>query len=483
MKGFIQSKVKVFFTSAVLALAVCFPSASQQYFNQYRLTPEEEAMIAEEAAIASGNANPENSVMSSQSFIHWGKGTFSSSVDLDIQKAGIVIPSGKASAVDRIQMNLPKLIKNPLLSIYVDDVNTLGDLVLSGTITLEELTILISQGKQTPPVFASGGEKLQTQHSLQLQNIGALLVKHKTPYTPQQPITRVASRAYSGIIIDARGTLPVKNEFISSKVSPCLFPKVYTEDMDLLYERNMVDANVAIQTGIVQYGSSDKPADYKSRVGSDPLWITARAVYGVNRCDPVISQSDYLRIMSVKENRDLLRQGKVVILVDSDELSHAVSAPRKDLSYYISLNQIQENFPKELIPDTIVVDAPPGIRFELGDLKFVADSAELLPEEQPRIIEIAESLKRYLVMNEYSILVEGHTADVNKPNGQMQLSIERAKAIIEALVAQGLDRSLFTYKGYGGTQPVADNSTPEGRAQNRRVTITVTPKSSYIQYQ
>ena len=114
MKGFIQSKVKVFFTSSVLALAVCFPSASQQYFNQYRLTPEEEAMIAEEAAIASGNANPENSVMSSQSFIHWGKGTFSSSVDLDIQKAGIVIPSGKASAVDRIQMNLPKLIKNPL---------------------------------------------------------------------------------------------------------------------------------------------------------------------------------------------------------------------------------------------------------------------------------------------------------------------------------------------------------------------------------
>ena len=86
-----------------------------------------------------------------------------------------------------------------------------------------------------------------------------------------------------------------------------------------------------------------------------------------------------------------------------------------------------------------------------------------------------------LANSDFSILVEGHTADVNKPNGQLILSIQRAQAIIDALSQEGIDRSIFTYKGYGGTLPVADNDTPEGRAQNRRVVITVMPKSSYIQ--
>ena len=475
---------KLILSIAFLLFAGTFTSLSaQEYFNQYRLSPEEKEMIASQAAASSGNASQKDAVMSSQSSIDWGKKTFRSLVDLDIQKAGIVIPSGKASAVDHIQLNLPKLVKDPLLSIYVDDTNTLSDLVISGTVTLEELTRIISGSKQTPPVFTSGGSKLQTQNTIQLQEIGSLLVKHKNPYSPTQPISRVSSRAYTGIIIDARGTLPVKNEFISSKVSPCLFPKVYSEDMELLYERNMVEPDVVRKDAIVQYGSSPRLQDYTERVGTDPLWITAKKVYGINRCDPVISRDDYLRILSVKENVELLRQGKVVILIDADELSHSVSAPLKDESYYISYYNIRENFPEELVPETIINDGPTGIQFTLADLKFVADSSELLPEEQPRIHEIAESLKRYIAMDEYSILVEGHTADVNKPNGQLQLSIERAQAIIEALVEEGIDRSLFTYKGYGGTQPIADNSTAEGRAQNRRVTITVTPKSSYIQRQ
>ena len=95
--------------------------------------------------------------------------------------------------------------------------------------------------------------------------------------------------------------------------------------------------------------------------------------------------------------------------------------------------------------------------------------------------KLAESLKKLNSSNSYTILVEGHTADVNKPEGQMRLSIERTQTIIDELVKNGLDRSIFSYRGYGGTQPVASNDTPEGRAQNRRVIITARPKATYIQ--
>ena len=95
--------------------------------------------------------------------------------------------------------------------------------------------------------------------------------------------------------------------------------------------------------------------------------------------------------------------------------------------------------------------------------------------------KLAESLLKLNSSNSYTILVEGHTADVNKPEGQMKLSIERTQTIIDELVKNGLDRSIFSYRGYGGTQPVASNDTPEGRAQNRRVIITARPKATYIQ--
>ena len=107
--------------------------------------------------------------------------------------------------------------------------------------------------------------------------------------------------------------------------------------------------------------------------------------------------------------------------------------------------------------------------------------AELLPEEKHRVAEIAKELKTIIVGGKYTIRVNGHTADVNKPLGQQALSIERAEAIKNALVAEGIPENLFTCYGYGGTMPIADNSTASGRAQNRRVEIEITPQGPEIQ--
>ena len=94
---------------------------------------------------------------------------------------------------------------------------------------------------------------------------------------------------------------------------------------------------------------------------------------------------------------------------------------------------------------------------------------------------IAEKLLEVVADGEYTLLVEGHTASVGKPTGEMNLSVLRAQTIINELVKRGINKDLFTYKGYGGTAPIGDNSTEEGRAKNRRVEIVVQPKTTYIQ--
>ncbi|MBQ9538586.1 MAG: OmpA family protein, partial [Treponema sp.] len=328
--------------------------------------------------------------------------------------------------------------------------------------------------------FKNGGDRLLTEHTIRLEDIGSLFVKHKSPYTQQKPIERIASRAYTGIVIDARGTLPVHGEFVESLVDPCLFPKIYDENMTLVYERNMVDPKIAAKQGINSYTTDINGKEFTKRVGDDPLWITAEQVFGVYRCDPVISRDDYLRIATVPENLKLLKEGKIVILLGKDQISHRVSAPDKNTSYYIELQKLRYVF-EDKVPNTVIKDGPGGIQITVQDLNFVADSAELLPDDKERVGLIAAQIKDVVMKGNYTIKVEGHTADVNKPAGQLQLSIDRASSIVDILTSIGIDRSLITSRGFGGTRPIADNATPEGRAANRRAEITIMPTDSYTQ--
>ena len=118
----------------------------------------------------------------------------------------------------------------------------------------------------------------------------------------------------------------------------------------------------------------------------------------------------------------------------------------------------------------IVENTAAGIRLTMQNLNFKPDSAELLPGENERLDQIAQVLKE---VPDQMFLVEGHTASVGYEKGEMKLSVERANSVANALIQRGISREKFICKGSGGTKPIADNSTQEGKAKNRRVEITI----------
>jgi outer membrane protein OmpA-like peptidoglycan-associated protein len=122
------------------------------------------------------------------------------------------------------------------------------------------------------------------------------------------------------------------------------------------------------------------------------------------------------------------------------------------------------------VADVEVETRQEGVAISLQRIHFVPDTARILPDERGRLDAIYTVLQG---IRERDFLVIGHTADVGKPEGQMQLSIERAKTIIDELVRRGMDPERFIYEGRGGTDPVAANDTEENRAKNRRVEIIV----------
>jgi chemotaxis protein MotB len=95
---------------------------------------------------------------------------------------------------------------------------------------------------------------------------------------------------------------------------------------------------------------------------------------------------------------------------------------------------------------------------------------------------VQTSLPAIVTNPESSVSVEGHTDNVplgkalrERFGDNRALSLLRAKAVADVLEKAGVDRSRITYAGYGGTRPIAPNSTPEGRAENRRVEIRLVP--------
>ncbi len=80
------------------------------------------------------------------------------------------------------------------------------------------------------------------------------------------------------------------------------------------------------------------------------------------------------------------------------------------------------------------------------------------------------------VLKEYpnsNILIEGHTDSAGPDHYNMQLSEQRAQSVTKYLIAHGLGSNRFTTKWYGENQPKGDNSTKEGKAENRRVELVI----------
>lgn len=414
------------------------------------------------------------------SSINWITREFKTNISLDTKKANLQMPSGKKTASNNIIQKMPPLIQPALLSIYEDSNYNLSDMVIENRLSLDKVYDFIMNGYKTPDAFSKDIKYLNTTNTLQINEIGKELVYHKKSYNPEKPIEYTASRAYSGIIIDARGSYPVHGEYVESEVYPCLFPQIWDDQMNRIFEKNLEDPSIVINEGLVKYHYSDNNEDYEEKVGSDPLYIKATQVYGRNRCDPVIKHKDALKILTIPENVKLLQEGKIVILLDKENLIYDIKVPEKTQAYYYKYNAVKQYFYENKVPGIEFDDSNMGMRFS-ADLKFYPDSPELLPSELLRIQFIADMLKNILQDDGYTILVEGHTADVGKPVGQLNLSIERTRTVMNALIDEGLDKGIFTYKGYGGTMPVATNATEEGRAQNRRVDITARPRATYIQ--
>lgn len=111
-----------------------------------------------------------------------------------------------------------------------------------------------------------------------------------------------------------------------------------------------------------------------------------------------------------------------------------------------------------------------------GSVLFASGKSRLLPAASSRLRQVADAL--VAGDPDSTFVVEGHTDSTGSPDRNQRLSEDRARAVRDFLVSRGVPADRIEAQGMGSTQPVADNSTPEGRANNRRVEIVIRPSSA-----
>ncbi|MDR0303130.1 MAG: OmpA family protein [Treponema sp.] len=123
------------------------------------------------------------------------------------------------------------------------------------------------------------------------------------------------------------------------------------------------------------------------------------------------------------------------------------------------------------VADTNVRVTNEGVTISVSNIQFLANSAELPEKEKQTLAEIAQILKS---IPGRRILVVGHTALAGTERDRLRTSRDRAWAVADYLVLLGARRTdEIAVAGYGSDRPIADNSTPQGMALNRRVEITL----------
>tara|TARA_R110002033_G_scaffold33014_3_gene70196 strand:- start:379 stop:1065 length:687 start_codon:yes stop_codon:yes gene_type:complete len=115
--------------------------------------------------------------------------------------------------------------------------------------------------------------------------------------------------------------------------------------------------------------------------------------------------------------------------------------------------------------DNLILNMP-------SNVTFAVDSSAISPAFQSTLSNVADTLSRY---EKSYVDVLGHTDSTGSDAYNQALSERRAESVANFLANSGVQRARLATRGYGESQPIASNSTEEGRAANRRVEIKIVP--------
>jgi len=258
--------------------------------------------------------------------LEWDVMQITATVSLDLVSSGIKLPAGRIQGESLLSESCLRLIQPSILDLQVDSSSTISDIIDRGEFSLHETEALVLNASSPPPSLSPDMLRMTTSYTIPLSGVSSAILRHNRPRQVERTLTPVSAAQYTGIVIIASESLPVYGMRNTAIAIPCLFPKIWDNEMNLIYERNMLESrNITMVhysplQGIFQKNPSGLSPELQVVVGNKPLKIFASGVFGIKPTDLIIDKNDAMLIISSEENRHLLSQGKVAIILDESVL-------------------------------------------------------------------------------------------------------------------------------------------------------------------
>ena len=249
--------------------------------------------------------------------LHWNEGVLRLRIEAEVPEELSQVPT----AAQRVQRRLERFLEE----LFLDSINHLQlNSAERGAARLDreaELTNRVRdirqalQSRYTGPRPDLGGSAIEYELDLYAE-----LIRSFQPHQTPRPVPRVpgwrASREFTGVVIYATDELPVHGSDRSAQLVPALLPRLHDDERyELAFSPAMVEPEFLERWGPVAYAEAGSEARLVERVGNNPLRVLASGLYGETPTDLMIPRDDILRLLSRENNRRLLAEGRIVIVL------------------------------------------------------------------------------------------------------------------------------------------------------------------------
>jgi hypothetical protein len=272
------------------------------------------------AAAVSANADFDELVRSHQ--LLWGEGAVRLEVRKSVDPASPLSPATRFQIESRIEEALPYLFLEAIEEVPVDSYDRVGDRLAADDALFRALSEQAAGARRESAAYARDLHAVIVAYRFPLfgeRGLEAAFVHHERPFPIPRILGFAPARAFTGLVILAQGELPSHGKDLRERARAALLPRLFDEDLNPVLSPEMCDPQALRKWGVAGYAYSGEEEDlqaFRERIGDLPLRTKARGVFGRNATDLLLSAEVARQLLSRQPNRELLREGRILIILD-----------------------------------------------------------------------------------------------------------------------------------------------------------------------
>ena len=234
--------------------------------------------------------NTSAGILSSSGWVDWQAATFVLQVTFEPDDMDGPLPLLRSKAETVIEQHLSDLFVEAVSAVLINSRQTVGEAFIESPEITAEFRKIAYEGKVASSRFTRDFAAFQRVFHFSLYpTLSRHFIGHTRAAAQTAELDYVASGNYSGIVIYVDDPIEMFGTHVQGQLQPAFFPRVYDDDMNLIIDLRMVQPDIINSRGMVNYYHTSHIEKIHSRVGEVPLYVHAKALFGVHSTDLILT--------------------------------------------------------------------------------------------------------------------------------------------------------------------------------------------------